>query len=328
MLAALLPAGCGGDVASQHAAFERNSERTRAALVLAGDPDSLFAAALFGAMWGDEPAERFALITRAARAAPDRPDLAWLQLELCVRVRKCDPRPIEAQLRRLDPGNAAGWAGTLARVAELGDATAVQSVIESMAGADRFDTYWNATIVHASGAVIRSRTMNPAAALVATIGVSSAQALPLQPIMQACAAAGLQRPEVLDSCRRLSGVLRRGDTYLIEMAGLSLAKRVWPADSPEYRDAAATRRVLWTRLDATGKANARAPWDDAGAEHYVSLLASHRTEQEASLAYLQAAGFSPEPLPAPTPALRTTSAEPDRSPSPEPSSPAARPAGQ
>jgi hypothetical protein len=133
VLAALLPAGCGGDAASQHAAFERNSERTRAALVLAGDPDSLLAAALFGAMWGDEPAERLALISRAALAAPRRPDLAWLQLELCVRVRKCDPRPIETQLRALDPGNAAGWDGTLARVAELGDATAVQSVIESMA---------------------------------------------------------------------------------------------------------------------------------------------------------------------------------------------------
>lgn len=284
-LAAVLTVGCSGDAATQHAAYERNSERTRAALVTAGDPDSLLAVALFGGMWGDEPAERLALIRRAARAAPDRPDLAWWQLELCLHVRNCDPRPIEERLRTLDPANAAAWAGSLARLDELGDAAAVQGVIESMAGAGRFDTYWNATVVHAAGALIRSRTMDPAAALVATIGVSAAQTLPLQPITRACGAAGLQRPEVLESCRRLSVILQHGDTYLLQMAGLSLAKRTWPTDSPEYRAAAQARRVLAARLEAVSTANARTPWDNPGAQRYLAMLALHRTEQEASAAF-------------------------------------------
>src|SRR5215469_16991708 len=99
-----LLAGCVQDPLTQ------TSNRARSALLAAGDPDSLAAAGLVNPRSTNE--ERLVLAARASGAAPNRKDLAWLHLELCVRVDSCDVAPIEAQLHALDPGNAAVWSGS------------------------------------------------------------------------------------------------------------------------------------------------------------------------------------------------------------------------
>jgi len=45
------------------------------------------------------------LIARAVDVAPDRPDLVWLQAQVCQQSPPCDPEPIERHLRELDPSN-------------------------------------------------------------------------------------------------------------------------------------------------------------------------------------------------------------------------------
>lgn len=294
-LAALLLAGCGGDPASQHAAYERNAQHTRATLVMAGDPDSLEAAAFYGRLWGDEPAERLALVERAASAAPDRPDIAWLQIQLCTAVPTCDLKPVEEHLRRIDPGNGAVWAGSLERVSVAGDTTALKALIGLIADSQRFDMYWNSTIAHVADALIHSRQMDPRTALMGTIGVGAAQLVPFQPLAQACRGPALQDPDTLSTCRRLVQVMRRGDSVITEMFGLTLAKRVWPEDSAEYQEATRARSVMLYRMNAAAKAEERMPSDDAAAERYLALLGKLRTEQDVVLAQLASVGVSTNP---------------------------------
>lgn len=291
VLAAALLAACASEEASHRATYEQTVAQARQALLAAGDADSLAVAALLTDK-GDA-SERLALVTRAATAAPERPDLAWLQLQQCIRVPGCDVEPVEAHLRKLDPGNGAAWSGSLAR--SLDDAAKRESVVTAIASSERYDIYWNPLIFHTANALIESGAMRAPNALVAAIGIGSAQAIPaFQPLTAGCKGAALEPAEALVQCRRLSAVLRHGDTYLTEMLGESLAKRLWPVGSPEYQEVVDERRVTRYRWEAAAKAN-RDFGSPEGTERYLELLATHRTEQEVALAELTRAGLAPNP---------------------------------
>lgn len=274
----------------------KSGQRTRTALIASGDADSLAAAALLGASWQKAPEERVALIARASAAAPERADLVWQHLQICRRVPSCHPRPIEAQLRRVDPGNAASWVSELDRSTTLADPAQVQATLAAMGNADRFDIYWNATIVHLTGAISKAQTTDLTTALVVAIGVTAAEATPAyQQIANACKGAVLDFPETLAACRRVAAVLRRGDTYLTEMIGLLIAKRVWPEGSPEYQDALQARRVARYRMDTYGRIDSAMAKDSAASQRYLDALAAHRTEQEVFVAEIVRAGLDPNP---------------------------------
>jgi hypothetical protein len=277
------------------AAADDPVQLTRAALMTAGDPDSLAAAAYLSTHQTD--GERLALIARAAAAAPDRRYLAWMQLQACMRVDTCDVKPVELHLRTLDPGNAAGWSGSLERAAAVKDARQVQAALAAMAASERFDLYWNPIIAHTAEAIIRTGRMDTSTAVVAAMGAGAAQAVPAwQQISHVCRGEALEEPGVRDTCRRVSAVLRRGDTYIAEMFGLSLAKRLWPADSPEYGEVVQARRVMHYRMEAESKLIPD-PVDAERASHLLLLLGTHRTEQEAYVADIVAAGVKPDPSP-------------------------------
>jgi hypothetical protein len=291
VLAAALLAACASKEASNRATYERTLAQARQALLAAGDADSLAAAALL--IYKGDASERLALVTRAAAAAPERPDLAWLQLQQCIRVPSCDVEPIETQLRRLDPGNGAAWSGSLAR--SLDDAAKRDSLVAAIASSERFDVYWNALIFHTANALIKSGAMPAPNALVAAIGGGSAQAIPaFQPLTAGCKGPALEQAAALVRCRRLTAVLRHGDTYITEMLGQSLAKRLWQVGSPEYQEVVDARRVTRYRCEAAVKAN-RDLVSPEGTKRYLELLATHRTEQEVSLAELTRAGLAPNP---------------------------------
>jgi hypothetical protein len=261
---------------------------TRTALLAAGDADSLEAAALLTAP-KDSP-ERQQLVSRAAAAAPARPDLAWLALQSCIMAEGCDVTPLEARLRALDPGNGAAWMGTLARSAP--GSAQLDAGLAGVAGSERFDIYWNPLIVHVSDAIRRTRAMPDREATILGIGLVAALAVPaLQPMGRACKDAALVRPEDLGACRRLSAVLSHSDTLLIESFGLSIAQRVWPASSDEYRRAADGSRVLHYRMSKLGDWGA----SDRQMDNYLERLATHRTEQEALVAGLVARGIALSP---------------------------------
>jgi hypothetical protein len=294
-LAAVVLGGCAVKDTGREVTLENHEARTDAALIAAGDADSLQAAALLGVA-ADEPEPRLQLLQRAAAAAPDRPDIAWWHLQLCSRVESCDPRPIEAHLRALDPGNGAAWSAALERSGKLKDAAALHAAVEAMSNAERFGVYWNQTIARVANAVIRTRAMEPKGAFIEALEAANAQATPYQQIAEFCQ--GRLLPDKLATCRRLSALLRRGDTYLSEMIGLAMAERVWPKGSAEYQAAAQERRVAEYRNDADERllSQKKEP-DNAWAVHRLELLAAHDTEQEVVLAAITSAGLNPDPPP-------------------------------
>lgn len=295
-LAAVVLGGCAVKDTGREVTLENREARTGAALIAAGDADSLQAAALLGVV-ADDPESRLRLVQRAAAAAPARPDIAWSHLQLCLRVESCDPRPIEAHLHALDPGNGAAWSATLERSWKHKDTAALQATLVAISNTERFGIYWNQTIAHVANAVIRTRAMEPKGAFVAAIGAAAAQWTPEKAVTDYCQGRSLEQPDVLATCRRLSAVLRRGDTYLTEMVGLAVAMRVWPERSAEYQAAANAWRVAQYRADTDGRLLSRKPPDNAWVLHRLELLAAHDTEQQVVLTEITSAGLNPDPPP-------------------------------
>jgi hypothetical protein len=295
-LAAVLLGGCAAKDTGREVTFENREARSDAALIAAGDADSLQAAALVGEI-ADDPGKRLQLIQRAAAAAPDRPDIAWSHLQLCLRVESCDPRPIEAHLHALDPGNGAAWSATLERSWKRKDTATMQATLVAISNTERFGIYWNPTIVHVANAVIRTRAMEPKGAFVEAIGAAAAQWTPEIAITDYCQGRSLEQPDVIATCRRLSAVLRRGDTYLAETVGIAVAMRVWREGSAEYQAAAHAQRVAQYRVDTDDRLTTHRQLDNAWAQSRLQLLATHDTEQEVVLADITSAGLNPDPPP-------------------------------
>jgi hypothetical protein len=295
-LAAILCNGCATDGVRQQAAYDRKIQRTEQLLIAAGDADSLAAAAMLSVGPTFNPVQRLTLIARAVSEAPDRPDLVWLNVRLCTQVDSCNPEPLEAQLRALDPDNGAAWFDSIGRAGRRNDVVAVRKDLAAIATSRRFDTYWNATIVHITNAILKTHTMDLPTALVATIGVASAMAIPAyQTIVNACKGDPLQDPDVLSTCRQVSTVMRGGDTYLTEMIGIAIAKRTWPEGSPTYVDAIGAKRVAHYRMDVDGKLSLHRFLSSEYASKRLQLMMEKKTEQEVNLAEILNAKLNPNP---------------------------------
>jgi hypothetical protein len=267
-----------------------------AALISAGDADSLAAASLLGNWLKDGEARRLELMARASEEAPERPDLAWLYLQSCTQVKSCDPESIEKRLRALDPANGAAWMGSLARSSDVKDPVQARDSLLAVAKSERFNVYWNRIIVNATNAIAKTQTMDTSNALVAVLGMTSAQAIPAYGrLSSACKGPSLEEADILDACRRVSTVLRRGDTYITELIGIAVGKRVWLEGSPEYQNAVEARRTAHYRMDTALKISLRQRWDEARANRYLRLLSEYETEQEVVLAEITNAGVSPIP---------------------------------
>lgn len=293
---AVLITACASEKGRQQLPFERTLQRTRIALKAAADADSLAAAAEISAWPAGRDARRLTLLTRAAALAPTRADLLWLQLETCAQVRTCDPKPIATSLHALDPGNGAAWALLLNRAARLGDTKAAVKYLTEIGDCTRFDLYWNTSIVHLTKAVIKAHTMDVNAPLTTVIGDEAALAIPAYiNIFSACEAPALGEPGRLSTCRDISSVMRSGDTYISEMIGIAIAKRVWSANSTEYADAASRQRVERYRMHTAAGITLAALHTDADATTYLQLLGKHRTEQGAALELITSAGENPNP---------------------------------
>lgn len=295
-LAAIVCNGCATDGVRRQAAYDRKIQRTEQLLIAAGDADSLAAAAMLSVGPTFDPAQRLTLSARAVSKAPDRPDLVWLNLRLCTQVDTCNPEPLEAQLRALDPDNGAAWFDSIGRAGRRNDVVAVRKDLAAIATSRRFDMYWNATIVHITNAIVKSHTMDLPTALIATIGMASGTSVPAyQTILNACKGDPLLDPDVLSTCRQVSTVMRGGDTYITEMVGIAIAKRAWPEGSPTYVDAIGARRVAHYRIDADGKISLRRFLFTGFAAKRLQLMTEKTTEQEVILAEILNARRNPDP---------------------------------
>jgi len=274
--------------------YERKVASARAALIATADPDSLTAAALLSVWLKDGPARSLTLIARAAAEAPDRAGITWLHAQFCAREKSCNPDTVISHLRALDPTNGVAWIDPVSRRATSGTPTS-RARLAAVAHAERFDVYLNSIVTHTTSAIIKTKTMDTPSALTSVLGLAVAEAIPAYTqLTNLCKGDALKDLQVLDDCRRLSVVLRRGDTYISEMVGTAIAKRAWAEGDREYQDALSARRTIHYRMAMELKVDVD-QLNEEFASSYLELVASHRTEQEVGLAQLIRAGISPDP---------------------------------
>ena len=99
------------------------------------------------------------------------------------------------------------------------------------------------------------------AKLTVLAGVANAEIVPaFSPLIDSCRAStvGSERRE---DCLKLSKIMQKGDTVIVQMVGFGIERRLIPADSKEARSLAERKRLLEWRLSAAGKLDsAILPW--------------------------------------------------------------------
>ena len=286
--------GCAADPERNTTAAKAHVAKMVSALEAQGDADSLAAAALIGE-WVS-PARGLELIARAASQAPNRADLAWLNVSLCRVVSDCDPTPLEAHMRAIDPTNGAGWLGPLGRAAERNDGEERVRALGALGRTERFDVYWISSIRQASLAIERLHKWPAPESVVSVIGGMAAVVLPAyQYASRSCKGEALEQSEVLAACRGVARSLMRGDTYLTEMMGIAIGKRVWAADSEEGLRIREEERKQRYRMTAWGKLIPRQTFTNGWAKQYLEFTATVTTEQDLAAAELLRAGVPVDP---------------------------------
>jgi hypothetical protein len=289
----LLLTACASSTSQKDAGFEKHMSRARAALVTKKDPDSLAAAALM--IVGEHSEESLDLMRRAVAASPDRRELVWLNLQFCLKWDRCDPEPSEIRLRELDPENGAAWLGALARADSLGDESAKGAALAAIGGSPRVDIYYTTLIARLTNAAAQTGAISLGEAEVEVIGLLAALPIPAYTVAsKSCKGERLDHPGALEVCRGVAKAFEGGDTYLTEMLGVAIAKRVWPEQSPEWKAATEARRVFEYRVKLGDKIPVD-PSNEQSAKNYLALCAQNHREQDVYRAQLVAAGEDPDP---------------------------------
>jgi hypothetical protein len=294
LLLVILLQGCGTD------RIDRHLKQAVAVLEQRSDADSLAAAAATLRLAEKMPDSDAALelIGRATMAAPERPDLTWLEIQICREVPSCNPEVQELHLRDLDAANGAPWINALVRANASNDEAARIVALSALAQTDRVDIYWTTLIVHLTRALAASRKIPVEEALVSVIGAVGAEAIPpYSSTFNMCKGERLNRAEAIEDCRRVALAFERGDTEITEMLGVAIAKRVWPPDSPEWNAAADARRAYEYRAKLLLNSALNWPFDAAAAEKFLALCAQNRREQDVERAEIIQAGNNPDPPP-------------------------------
>ena len=284
---------CATSPDAQLSQAERHSERAIGELAKRADADSLAAAGLLSLRGHGN--HSLTLFDRAVAASPARPDIVWLQAQNCRATPQCNPEPMERRLRELDPSNGAGWLGALARADAQNDAGAKDVALAALGRSQRVDIYWTTLIAGLSRAVAQTKTMSLREAEVVIIGLLAAEAIPAYRVASnACKGERLQRVEVNEICRGVAQAFEQGDTYITEMIGITIAKRVWPEQSVEWKAASDARQVFEYRSKLSAKLERDRP-NEREAQIYLALCGQNRREQDVSRALLIRAGLRPDP---------------------------------
>jgi hypothetical protein len=274
--------------------------RAVAVLEQRSDPDSLAAAAVllrFTQRTSTAAAAR-ALLVRAVTAAPERADLAWLEIQNCRLVAGCDSGSEELRLRALDPTNGAAWINAMTRANAAHDESEKMAVLSGLARSERVDVYYTTLTAHLTRSLADTHEISLPDALTDVIGVVAAEATPAYGATSGlCKGDRLNNAAILEDCRRVASALERGDTVLTENLGVAIARRVWPAESPEWKAAVAARRVYEYRLHLWMHSEMESLRDPRWAERYLALCAQNQREQDVWLAEFVDEGRSPDPPP-------------------------------
>ena len=272
------------------------TERNRQAdvLIARATPSDLAAAALLLAPDNPNARQPLDLINRAQTLAPRRPELVWVHLVICERL-KCEARAqIAARLQALDPDNGFAWALDLERLPPS-DSDAVTAVIARMGAARKMTIYWNQLeVMMVDALAVASPSHDLATRGVYAIGILAAEPIPLlQAISRACG------PEQLDlrgrraACEAMVAHMEHSDTMLTQSLALSLQERWWPAGSPQRTVLRAKHR----HLDYLMTMSSRLRWWRLNHDMAVRIEAARRTarEEDVERAVVKSMGLPLEP---------------------------------
>jgi hypothetical protein len=297
LLCALALAGCAHGKRDPTDADAFWAERAREAeiLVAQATPTNLAAAALLAVPFDLNAREPLDLIERAETLAPQRPELLWLHLAICERL-KCEAKAqIEAHLQALDPDNGFVWAPDLERAQLSGSEAAVTAAIVRIGAGPRMTFYWNQLEVMMVDALA---VANPAQSLATratvAIGMLAAPAIPpLQAMSKACRLEQFNLPGRRAACEAMVARMEQSSTVLSQSFAISLQERWWPADSPPRDVVRAKRR----RLDYLMTMSGRIRWWRMNRDMAVRIDAARRTdrEEDVELAIVKLFGLPPEP---------------------------------
>ena len=285
--------GCAATPKTATGKTELHIKEAVALLTKASDADSLAAAALLNLE--GHPERAWPLIERAVAKAPDRPDMIWLETEICQATLHCNSTPMEERLRILDGANGFGWMGSLARASAAKDDAASLVALAAIGRSEKFDIYWTTLNARLALAAIRTKKLSFLEAQQTVVGGLVSRILPAYGVLTAsCKAERLNDAAVLAACRGVANSLEHGDTYLTEMIGVQIAQTTWPENAPAWQAAAQEREVYeyistrWVKVTG-GLA------ESSMAERYFVLCAQYHREQDVWRAQLVDAGERPDP---------------------------------
>lgn len=292
----LLLSACAGSPPQQ------GSKPTPAAAAASSDADQLAASAL--ALWGTNAtangSQALSQIQKAAQAAPQRPEIQWLHLRLCMEVAGCEPQSIEARLRQLDPGSGTVWLGPLARAQARRDVREEAQIVDAMTKAAHFNIYWTTLTARLSPPLSRASVATSATQTVptpltnsmnSTIGWLSSLTIPaFRAVTTACDEKHVIEPEIRVRCAKISQALERSDTTFAEGLGLGIAQRLAIPDSANAMQVLDRIQILRHQSQAAGAVVAAQVEKDKFSEQQLKLMAQLKKEQDVSRAILRWAG--------------------------------------
>jgi len=266
------------------------------------DADQLAASAL--ALWGtnatNNGSRALSQIQKAAQAAPQRPEILWLHLRLCTEMASCEPQPIEAQLRKLDPGSGTVWLGPLGRAQERRDARAEAQILDMLSKAEHFNVYWT-TLIAKLGPIL-SKT--PVATSVAqpvptpltnamnstTNWLSSLTTPAFRSVTLSCEERRVREPATRALCQQVAQTLQRSDTTLAEGLGLGIEQRLAVPSSATAMQVILKIQTLGHQNQAAGAIVAAQVEKEKFSEQMIKLMQQLKKEQDVSRALLRWAG--------------------------------------
>jgi hypothetical protein len=276
-------------------AFRAERAREVEVLVAQSTPTNLAAAALLAAPGDLISRQPLELITQAEALAPQRPELAWVHLAICERL-KCETKEqIVAHLQEIDPDNGFVWAADLEHAQSSGSAVAVTAAIVRIGAGPRMTFYWNQLeVMMVDALAVANPSQSLAARGTVAIGVLAGQAIPaLQPISKACRLEQLSLPGRRAACEALVAHMEQSSTVLTQGLAISMQERWWAAGSPQREIVSAKRR----RLDYLMTMSSRIRWWRMNRDMAVRIEAARKTdrEEDVELAIIKSLGLPPEP---------------------------------
>lgn len=191
--------------------------------------------------------EPLAWLRQAVTDAPSRPALLILERYFCLqRLDRCDLAAVDARLRSLDPDNGTDSLDTLAAAVTAKNRAGIDAALAAIGHTNRVDTYGTQLFARLAD------TLHRIGAERLSMAYAQVEDIRDQLIMdglfafdEACGR-NVERLSArrVSLCRNASLAFERGDTFSGSEVGSGIAMRLWPAGTPEHRQAARLHRRL------------------------------------------------------------------------------------